>query len=199
MLQGGASYVLGRELTRQEAGQFNKYLELLVKWDRVFALIGSGDPAWIVRNLLLDSLLFLRVLPPGATRILDFGSGAGVPGIPMKIARSELQLTLIEARRRRASFLATAIRELEFQGVSTINERVEAVASELAGKFDAVVARCAGDPLGVLSIGLNLVRREGVVLISGPPEPYPVPLGEWITVPGTRLGETRAFLTAQRP
>ena len=84
-------------------------------------MVGSDGPAWIVENLFLDSLLFLRVLPTPLHSLLDLGSGAGLPGIPLKIVRGDLELVLVESRRRRASFLSTVVRELALANVRVID------------------------------------------------------------------------------
>ncbi|MBI2014675.1 MAG: class I SAM-dependent methyltransferase, partial [Candidatus Rokubacteria bacterium] len=69
----------------------------MIKWQKTQRLIGSDDPAWIVENLFLDSLLFLRFLPTPVRSLLDLGSGAGLPGIPLKIVRGNLDLVLVES------------------------------------------------------------------------------------------------------
>src|SRR3989441_12780796 len=89
--------ILGRPLTEQEAGSFLKYMNLLVKWNKTHRLVGSADPEWIIERLLLDSLLFLRILPAGVRWVLDFGTGAGVPGIPIKIVWPEIDMALLES------------------------------------------------------------------------------------------------------
>src|SRR5207244_13588960 len=89
-----------------------KYLDLLLKWQKSQRLVGSTEPGWIVENLLLDSLLFLPVLPFPLRTLLDLGSGAGLPGIPLKIVLNEVHLVLVAARRQCVSFVASVIREL---------------------------------------------------------------------------------------
>jgi len=155
--------------------------------------VGSSEPGWIVDRLFLDSLLFLRVLPPAARSLLDLGSGAGLPGVPLKIVRTDLRVTLLESRQRRASFLSTVSRELGFEGVRVVCARAENVMHELGGSFDAVVARCAGHPDHVIALGERLARPGGVVLVSGPPRPTSLRLGEWVTTEGIEAGTTRRF------
>src|SRR5918992_1358518 len=111
-LAGGAREILGRPLSQSEAALFYKYMTLLIKWSSTHRMIGWAEPLWIVENLFLDSLLFLRILPPDIRSVMDLGAGAGIPGIPLKIVCSELHVTLLEARRRRAFFLSTVVREL---------------------------------------------------------------------------------------
>jgi 16S rRNA (guanine527-N7)-methyltransferase len=165
----------------------------LVKWQGVHRLLGSGEPKWIVQRIFLDSLLFRRVLPAWARDVLDAGSGAGVPGIPLKLVDPGLQLTMVESRQRRASFLSAAIRELSLSETQVIAHRLETVVRESPDRFDAVVARCAGDVGFLFGIGAHLVRPGGVVIASGPPKEHPLPAGRWVTAPGLTPGEIRRF------
>src|SRR5687768_10672899 len=143
-LRRGAQEILGRPLTQEQVDQFVKYLELLVKWQKVQRLVGSVEPRSMVDDLILDSLLFVRVLQPGIRSLMDLGSGAGLPGIPLAIVVPETDITLVEARQKRASFLSTAVRELRLERVRVVGSRAEELPPELGHAFDAVVMRCAG-------------------------------------------------------
>ena len=197
-LRAGARRILGRDLTETEARLAYKYVNILIKWQKVHRLLGSSEPRWIVDRIFLDSLLFLRILPPGVREILDVGSGAGVPGIPLKLVVPELRLTMVEARQRRASFLSNAVRELSLQDVRVIPGRLESMVREAPDRFDAVVARCAGDVSYLFGLGAHLVQPGGVVIAAGPPEEHPLLVGTWITVPGVKAGETRRFAVYRR-
>ena len=164
-----------------------------MKWQAIHRLLSSGDPGWIVERIFLDSLLFRRILPPSACDVLDVGSGAGIPGIPLKLVDPKLRLTMVESRQRRVSFLSSAIRELSLTETRIVGERLERVVRELAGRFDAVVARCAGDVGYLFGIGVHLVRPGGVVIASGPPREHRLPAGQWVNVPGVWPSETRRF------
>lgn len=188
-----APAILGRQVAAREAEQFSNYLELLIKWQKAQRLVGSSDPGWIVDNLLLDSLLFLRVLPDHVHSLLDLGSGAGLPGIPIKIVRNEVGLTLVESRRRRASFLSAAVRELGLMRAEVMNTRAEAVADQFAGRFDAVVMRCAGSVDDLLPAAARFLTAGGVAAASGPPSPGPLTLGKWVEVEGIEPGRKRWF------
>ena len=181
-LVDGAAEILGRALTDPEQALLANYLNLLMKWQKTQRLVGSSEPAWIVDNVILDSLLFTRLLPAGVRDVIDVGSGAGVPGIPLKVVRGSLSMTLLEARQKRASFLATAVRELGLVGCRVANERLEELQATTGGRFDAAVARCAGDPLDLLRGVLPLMRPGGIVVASGPPEPRDVDRGAWQAV-----------------
>jgi 16S rRNA (guanine527-N7)-methyltransferase len=189
-----AAPILGRSLTLQESSLFNKYLELLLKWQRVHRLVGSSKPEWIVENLFLDSLLFLRVLPHEVTSVVDIGSGAGFPGIPIKIVRPSVDVVLVESRERRGSFLSTVIRECGLQRISVFIGRAEDVPRSMLGAFGAAIARCAGDPAELRPIAARLVRVGGLTIFSGPPARASGSSGEWVEVEGSRPGSVRRFL-----
>jgi 16S rRNA (guanine527-N7)-methyltransferase len=193
MLAAGAQYILGRPLGALELESFDKYLWLLQKWQRVQRLVGSSEPEWIVENLFLDSLLFLRALPRDLVAIADVGSGAGFPGIPLKIVLSDLDVTLIDSRQRRASFLAAAVRELGLVRARVVTARVEGVPEALLGAFGAIVMRCAGGMEELLPSVSRLVSPGGMVICSGPPVRRPLEGGEWVEVQGFRPGRTRLF------
>jgi 16S rRNA (guanine527-N7)-methyltransferase len=195
----GAAKILGRSLSEKERDDFGKYLALLVKWQKTHRLIGSADPMWIVEHLFLDSLLFLKLLPASVRALADVGSGAGLPGLPIKIVRREIETVLIESRRRRAMFLTSAIREIGLGGARVLEGRLESLAKELDGSFDAVVMRCAGDLDEMTSAAADLLTGHGILVVSGPPRPKPLSAGEWITVPGVRPGSTRRFAVYRKP
>jgi 16S rRNA (guanine527-N7)-methyltransferase len=185
-LRSGAAQALGRPLGAAEAALLHKYLELLIKWQRSQRLVGSSEPEWIVDNVIVDSLLFARVLPQGISTLCDVGSGAGIPGIPLKSVMPTVDVTLVEARERRASFLAAVIRELPLARCRLINSRIEEVAQELVGKFDAVVMRCAGDPEELVTLVAPLLAPGGAIVASGPPTALRLSVGEWLEVDGPR-------------
>ena len=194
-LADGACTILGRRLSGLESSRFRKYIQLLVKWQRTQRLIGSTDPGWIVDNLLLDSLLFLRVLPGRALAVADVGSGAGVPGVPLSIVRTDLRLALIESRERRVSFLAAVVRELPLDNARVVSGRVEDVARQMERQFDAVVMRCAGNFSELAVASGPLVVLGGVVIASGPPAGGRgrLAVGDWVDVPGLNAGSQRGF------
>jgi 16S rRNA (guanine527-N7)-methyltransferase len=148
---------------------------------------------WIVEHLFLDSLLFLRVLPSTTRTLVDIGSGAGMPGVPIKIVRNDVEVTLVESRRRRASFLSAVVRELDLKQVSVVADRIERRLPEMEARFDAVVMRCAGDVGELMPLAGRLLAPHGLVIASGPPEPRPLKQGEWVVIPGLRPSSTRRF------
>ena len=198
-LRTGARRILGRELSQSEADKLNNYRKLLMKWQTVHRLAGSDRPEWIVEHLILHSLLFLRAIPlpiagTGEAKILDFGSGAGVPGVPLAAVLARVEVTLLESRQRRASFLSEVIRAVPLPNCRVVAERAETVVESLAGSFDAVVMRCAGDPADVVPAAKRFVASGGVLVMSGPPQSFPVLEGEWLEVEGFKPPARRRFL-----
>jgi len=129
-------------------------------------------------------LLFVRLLPSGVRRILDVGSGAGVPGVPLKIVLGDTAVTLLEARAKRVSFLAAVVRELALPECEVVNARLETMRTRRAGDFDAIVMRCAGDPAALSETAAPLLRPGGIVIASGPPRSRQTSTGSWREVDG---------------
>jgi 16S rRNA G527 N7-methylase RsmG len=111
----------------------------------------------------------------------------------MKIVLPSLDVTLIESRLRRASFLAAAIRELGLARARVVSSRVEGVPAELLGTFGAVVMRCAGGMKDLLPSVSKLVSPGGMIVCAGPPARKTLQGGEWVEVRGYKAGRTRLF------
>jgi len=181
--------------------QFQRYLELFIQWNRVHRMTALRSPDEIVRGLFLDSLLFLRVLPPRPLKIVDIGAGSGIPGLPMRLADPAISLTLIEAKRKRVSFLLTACRELALTDVRVVEGRAERVAAgdtEIAESFDAVVARAVGAERDLLPLALRYLRPGGVVVLAGSPRTAGGDNMQVIKVPIPGTHTTRVFLRATK-
>jgi 16S rRNA (guanine527-N7)-methyltransferase len=160
----------GRSLADTELSKFSRYLDLISRWNRVHSLTALRTEQAIAEGLLADSLLFLDVLPPDAIRLMDLGSGPGIPGIPIKIVRPEMELVLVEARRKKASFLSTAVRELGLEQTRVVGSRAEQLLDlepAMSGAFDAVVTRAAGRPAEVRDLSFSFLRPGGMLLLGG--------------------------------
>jgi 16S rRNA (guanine527-N7)-methyltransferase len=195
----GVERILGSRPTEAQLELLCKYLNILRDWHKTSRLVGSSQPSWLVNNIVLDSLLFLRVLPHSTQSILDFGSGAGVPGVPLRIMRPSVRMTLLESRRRRASFLKAVVRELPLPGTVVIDDRAEAAALSFGHPVDAVVMRCAGPLDDVLRVAEQFAAPGGLVVASGPPARADHAGWEWLDVPGWTPGTTRTFALHHRP
>lgn len=198
--------VTGRLNVSPEIEQFRRYLDLLLAWNRTHRLTGLRSPAAIVRELFQDSLLFLAKLPEGALAVADIGTGPGIPGVPLRIVRPQISLTLIESRRKRVSFLASLIRDLGLSDVVVLEGRAEVLVEQrddVVGRFDAVVSRAVG--LHVLPSVMRYLKPGGLFLTGSSPDhcamtrlPEEVALSRE-RVPFPRLGLTRDFLVSYKP
>lgn len=120
---------------------YQQFVDLLLRWNQKINLISSTDPEEIRVKHIEDSLSLLPLLQ-GVKTLLDLGSGAGFPGIPLKIECPDLQVTLLEATRKKGSFLLQAISLLQLEGIQVVCGRVELNdIINKTGKFDVVVSR----------------------------------------------------------
>lgn len=131
------------------------YLDLLAKWNRTYNLTAVRDPEAMVSRHLLDSLAVLPYLH-GAT-LADLGSGAGLPAIPLAIARPGLAVTLVESNGKKARFLREAVRGLQLANVRVAQSRVQ----DTAGAFDSVTARAFASLADMLAWGGHLLAPDG--------------------------------------
>jgi 16S rRNA (guanine527-N7)-methyltransferase len=115
---------IGVRLSAPQAELFWLYLQELLEWNRTFPLTALTDPAEIVIKHFVDSLTPLPYLG-ASTNLLDIGSGAGFPGIPLKIAAPDLRLSLVDANRKKVSFLRQVVRTLKLRDVAVRHGRVE--------------------------------------------------------------------------
>ncbi len=158
-------------LSQQQVDAFEHYATELTKWNEQQNLTAIIDPQGILIRHFLDSLTCLKLIGSPAQadqtiNIIDVGSGAGFPGLPLKIARPELQLTLLEATEKKCKFLRHMVRELKLEEVHVIQGRAEDVArqSEHRAVYDWAVARALARMPVLLELLLPFVRSAGCCL-----------------------------------
>ena len=138
------------------------YLALIVQWNRAYNLTAVRDPEQMVTLHLLDSLAIVPFVPAGA-RLVDIGSGAGLPGIPLALALPSLEVTLVETVGKKARFLREAVRQLDLAPrVRVLECRGEQVEEPAA--HDCLVARALGTLAMLLATGGHLLRPGGRLL-----------------------------------
>lgn len=164
---------LDSELSSLVESRIQLYLDLLVKWNHKINLTAEKDPDIILKRHVFDSLQYSRALEPGF-RLMDIGSGAGFPGIPLKIIFPEMPLVLVESQRKRCSFMETVVRELELVQTEVINVRAEDIPAIREGQFDAVIFRAVSSLKQCLTLGERFVAPGGRLIVKKPPEETPV-------------------------
>ena len=118
------------------------YLALLARWNATYNLTAIRDPREMVGKHLLDSLAmhpFVDGIANAGGRLADLGTGAGLPGIPLAIAKPGLRVSLVESNGKKVRFLREAIRKLGLSNVEAVESRIEAF--DAPGRFDAITAR----------------------------------------------------------
>lgn len=146
--------------TERTEERFAEYLDLLVEFNQSMNLIGPLDEAEIVDQLLVDSAAAAAVSPPKGS-MLDVGTGAGLPGIPLKILYPDLALTLVEPRRKRTTFLRIATTRLDLDAVSIERARIENLAE---ATFEYVISKAFQPPLEWLETASRWRSPEGVIV-----------------------------------
>ena len=159
---------LGVHLTESQVAAFATYLEEVTRWSARMNLTGLRGPEEIVRTGFLDSLACLPLIPPEAARALDIGSGAGFPGLPLKLARPNLSVTLVEASRKKAMFLQHMVRQLGATGVRVVQRRAEELAADRdeAGSYDLALARAVAPPPDQGRLVRPFLRPGGLFLVQ---------------------------------
>jgi 16S rRNA (guanine527-N7)-methyltransferase len=179
---GGGRERLGQGMTRLgellvEAGlepvsseqdaKFSAYLELLQKWNSKLNLTAIRSPEEILRRHFVECIFCARKLPGGIHSLLDFGSGAGFPGIPIALCRPEIAVTLAESQAKKAAFLREAVRVLEL-AAEVYGERAEG----LPVQFDAVAMRAVDKMEVAVPAAIARLKAGGrLILLVGEADP----------------------------
>lgn len=136
------------------------YVELLARWNATYNLSAVRDPLEMVTRHLLDSL---AVAPwVRGHSLVDLGTGPGLPGIPLAIARPDLQVALVESNGKKARFLREAVRQLKLGNARVLESRAEAVAEP--GAYAQITARALDTLDGILAVGGHLLSPHGRLL-----------------------------------
>jgi 16S rRNA (guanine527-N7)-methyltransferase len=151
---------LGLTLNAAQRAALTAYLALLAKWNKTYNLTAIREPQRMITHHLLDALAVVPHLPatPGL-RILDVGSGGGVPGIPLAIARPDAHVVMIDSNHKKATFLVQAAIELKLSNIESHAVRVEDFVPALP--FDIVVSRAFSDLGAFASVAAPHLAPQG--------------------------------------
>jgi len=154
---------LGLDLDDTARRKLLAYLDLLEKWNRAHNLTSIRERSRMLSHHLLDSLAVLPHLPSRTgVRLIDVGSGGGLPGIPLAVARPDWQVTLLDSSRKKAAFLSQVAAELRLANVEVVAARAEEFVPDAA--FDVVIARALSDLVRFVALARHLLAREGALV-----------------------------------
>jgi len=155
---------LGFEPSARQMDAFARYAEELARANEAVRLVGSTDLRELYIRHFLDSLTLLPVLPPGPLSMVDVGAGAGFPGLPLKVARPEIELVLLESVGKKAAFLEGVIAALELTGARVTADRAEEAGHEEAcrERYDVAASRALAELSVGMELCLPLVRVGGL-------------------------------------
>ncbi len=145
------------ELSVQAKESLLAYLSLLIKWNKTYNLTAIHEPERMLTHHILDSLVLVPHVEPG--RLLDVGSGAGFPGIPLAIARPNLQVTVMDASQKKCGFMQQVVIELKLANVNVVHARVEA--SQAPEKFNLIVSRAFAELADFVRLSAHLLAPGG--------------------------------------
>jgi 16S rRNA (guanine527-N7)-methyltransferase len=156
---------LGVYLDEKAINSFELYLKELLKWNQKINLTAIRSEKGIVLKHFLDSLSICPYLPKQSS-ILDIGSGAGFPGIPLKVIWPSLEITLIDSVRKKIDFQRHLIRALGLKGIEAIHGRVQdkGILQCLGGRFDVTLSRAFSDLENLLALSFSFLKERGTAL-----------------------------------
>ncbi len=177
---------LGVPLDAETVAAFRTYRDELLRWSARTNLTAFTTPAEIIRQGFLDAFVCVPLLPPNGLRLLDIGSGAGFPAIPIALARPGLDITLVESSRKKLTFLRHIVRQLKLGGVRIVPSRAEALLGDatMLGAFDVVVARAVAPLADIGVLALPFLRGGGVFVAH-------VGAGQDVTARAKEVGRLR--------
>lgn len=159
---------IGITICDSQIDRFLRFYEILLEWNKVMNLTAITEYEDVVDKHFVDSISLIKgveedYIKSGKIKVIDIGTGAGFPGIPLKIMFPELSITLLDSLNKRIKFLNTVIKELELTNIETIHGRAEDYAKQdkYREKYDLCVSRAVAD-LAILSeYSLPYVKRTG--------------------------------------
>lgn len=164
LLREGAQQ-LGIVFSDEQISKLIKYIDLIEKWNDTINLVSKMDRKDIIIVHVLDSLAASKYFPKNAKTLLDFGSGAGLPGIPLKIILKELSIDLFDSRQKRTDFQKHTIRTLQLENIKAIHGKLMLEnGSPNPGSYDLILFRAVGSLSSVLPLINPLLKDSGTVI-----------------------------------
>ncbi len=156
------------EASDEVTAKLAAFVALLQKWNRVYNLTAVRDPGAMISRHILDSLVVVPYLTQG--RLLDVGTGAGLPGLPVAMLRPDLSVTLLDSNAKKLRFVRQAIAELGLGNTEVVHSRMQEY--QPARSFDMVISRAVASLAELYRLSAHLIRPGGRMLFmkAGVPE-----------------------------
>ncbi|MBI4229048.1 MAG: 16S rRNA (guanine(527)-N(7))-methyltransferase RsmG [Deltaproteobacteria bacterium] len=152
-------------LSAQQIELFINYLDILQFWNRKINLTSIKDRREIVIRHFLDSLTIIHFIH-GGSRVLDIGSGAGLPGIPLKIVDPSIEITLLDSTQKKVYFLSEVIRKLRLEGISAVCGRAESEDNGVPRSYyNFVISRALGTVDKVIELSVPYIVDDGEIIL----------------------------------
>lgn len=161
---------IGYTLQKEQLEQFFTYKELLIEWNKKMNLTAIEQEEDIITKHFIDSLSIASYIPDTA-KVIDIGTGAGFPGIPLKILNKDLSITLLDSLNKRITFLEEVIRNLSLENIQAVHARAEELAhkEEYREQYDIAVSRAVAPMHTLLEYMLPYVKIGGkCICMKGP-------------------------------
>ena len=159
-----AAASVGVTVGEEEIRRLEIYARLLVEWNEKMNLTAVTDPAGIALKHFADSLSLLPLLPPGPFSLIDVGTGAGFPGVPLAVCRGDIRLTLLDSLQKRMRWLETEALPALSVEARFLPGRAEDFAQDCRGKFDVVASRAVARLNLLCELCLPFVHKGGYFL-----------------------------------
>ncbi len=153
----------GIDINDEQLAKFNKYYEMLIETNKVMNLTAITDKDEVIIKHFLDSIILLKYIDIEDSNIIDIGTGAGFPGIPLKIMVPSIKLTLLDSLNKRLKFLDSVVDALSFANVNMVHGRAEDIARmpEYREQYDYAVSRAVANLSTLLEYSLPFVKVKG--------------------------------------
>ena len=150
------------KFSEEQYNQFYKYMNLLMEWNKKINLTAIIEPKEIILKHFVDSLTIAKYIEENK-KVADVGTGAGFPGIPLKIYRKDLKITLIDSLNKRLNFLNEVISELELKEITTVHGRAEELGQnkEYRERFDIVTSRAVANLSTLSEYLIPFIKKDG--------------------------------------
>lgn len=160
-----ASQEINIELEKEQIEKFYQYMEILLHWNKKINLTAITEPKDIILKHFIDSLTIQKYIKE-SSYLVDIGTGAGFPGIPLKIYRKDIKIVLLDSLNKRINFLNEVCRELKLENINTIHSRAEECArnKKYREKFDIVTSRAVANLSTLTEYMLPLTKIGGLCI-----------------------------------